>query len=218
MRPILYSFRRCPYAMRARLAIRASAIQVELREVILREKPPEMLAISPKGTVPVLQLPDGQIVDESLDIVWWVLQQNDPLGWLNVTSEETNTGKILIETNDTLFKTALDRYKYPNRYAGDEREEREFRLCYRQQGEGFLQTLEACLSQYRYLLGEQVSFADIAIFPFVRQFAHVDAEWFYATNYSHLQQWLNLLLESKLFRSVMQKYPAWKTGDPVTLF
>jgi glutathione S-transferase len=217
MYPILYSFRRCPYAMRARLAIRGSALQVELREVLLRKKPPEMLLISPKGTVPVLQLPDGQVVDESIDIVWWALNQSDPLGWLNFTTEQTKAGKGLIEINDTAFKNALDHYKYPNRYADIKEEAHQPAHYYRQQGEQFLQTLEANLSQHRYLLGEKISFADIAIFPFIRQFAHVDSDWFYTTNYHHLQQWLKAFLESELFLSVMQKHPTWQSDDQVTL-
>src|SRR5690554_5339291 len=163
--PILYSFRRCPYAMRARLGILFAGLQVELREIVLRNKPAQMLAISPKGTVPVLQLPDGQVIDESLDIMRCALQLQDPQQLLD---ESTLTqGYALIEQNDRQFKHWLDRYKYADRYP--EMTQLEYRL----QGEVFLQQLEQLLNQ-SFLLGDKISLADIGIMPFIRQFAHVD--------------------------------------------
>ncbi|MBF5040363.1 glutathione S-transferase [Methylophilus sp. 13] len=198
--PILYSYRRCPYAMRARMAIWAANIQVEVREISLREKPAHLLQISPKGTVPVLQLPDGTVLEQSLDIMQWALVQSDPQGWLNADPEAVNA---LITINDGDFKKALDRYKYPDRYP------EQAQLVYREQGEQFLQRLEAALEQHDYLLGDSASMADVAIFPFIRQFAAVDAEWFASSPYPKLRIWLEGWLESALFAEVMQKFPTY---------
>lgn len=198
--PVLYSYRRCPYAMRARMAIWAANIEVEVREISLREKPAHLLQISPKGTVPVLQLPDGTVLEQSLDIMQWALAQNDPQGWLNADSEAVNA---LITKNDGDFKKALDRYKYPDRYP-------EYtQAFYRGQGEQFLQRLETALAQHDYLLGDKPSMADVAIFPFIRQFAAVDAEWFASSPYLRLRAWLERWLESPLFAEVMQKFPTY---------
>ena len=201
--PILYSYRRCPYAMRARMALWAAQIQLEVREVSLREKPQHLLQISPKATVPVLQLPDETVLEQSLDIMHWALQQNDVQGWLggNVAMADT-----LIGVNDGEFKKALDRYKYPERYP------EQSALFYRQQGEQFLQRLEALLSEHRFLLGDSASIADVAIFPFIRQFAAVDAEWFAQSDYVSLRAWLAGWVESALFDEVMQKFPAYIEG------
>jgi glutathione S-transferase len=200
MKPILYSYRRCPYAMRARMAIWAANIQVEVREISLREKPAHLLQISPKGTVPVLQLPDGTVLEQSLDIMQWVLVQSDPQGWLNADPEAVNA---LITINDGDFKKALDRYKYPDRYP------EHTQAFYREQGEQFLQRLEAALEQHDYLLGDSASMADVAIFPFIRQFAAVDPEWFASSPYPKLRIWLEGWLESALFAEVMQKFPTY---------
>lgn len=198
--PILYSYRRCPYAMRARMAIWAVNIQVEVREISLREKPAHLLQISPKGTVPVLQLPDGTVLEQSLDIMQWALAQSDPQGWLNADPEAVNA---LITINDGDFKKALDRYKYPDRYPEHAQQ------VYREQGEQFLQRLEAALEQHDYLLGDKPSMADVAIFPFIRQFAAVDAEWFASSAYPKLRVWLDGWLQSPLFVEVMQKFPTY---------
>lgn len=212
MEPILYSFRRCPYAIRARLAIKVSGVQVQLREVILGAKPAEMLLISPKGTVPVLQLADGRVIDESVDIMFWALEKNDVGGWLDFDDEFLVEIKNIVKENDTEFKGCLDRYKYADRNTEPPQ------LYYRQQGEVFLQALERRLSSQRYLLANRICFADMAIFPFIRQFAHVDKEWFYNSPYKNVQRWLEALLESDLFLSVMKKQQAWKPGDSLTLF
>lgn len=198
--PILYSYRRCPYAMRARMAIWAANIQVEVREISLREKPAHLLQISPKGTVPVLQLPDSTVLEQSLDIMQWALAQNDPQGWLNADPEAVNA---LITINDGDFKKALDRYKYPDRYPEHAQQ------VYREQGEQFLQRLEAALEQHDYLLGDKPSMADVAIFPFIRQFAAVDADWFARSAYPKLRDWLEGWLQSQLFEEVMQKFPTY---------
>ena len=168
--PILYSFRRCPYAMRARLAIAYANVAVELREVELRNKPQAMLLVSPKATVPVLQLKNGRVLDESLDIMLWALQQNDPEHWLKVAG--LDHAKALIRGNDELFKYYLDRYKYADRYPAYSE------LYYRQQGELFLADLESLLTQRTYLSGDQFSLADAAILPFIRQFCAVEPAWF----------------------------------------
>ncbi len=198
--PILYSYRRCPYAMRARMALWAAKIQVEVREISLRDKPAHLLQISPKGTVPVLQLPEGAVLDQSLDIMQWALAQTDPQGWLN---PDRDAIAELITINDGDFKKALDRYKYPERYPEQQQ------LFYRQQGEQFLQALETVLQQHRFLLSDSASVADVAIFPFIRQFAAVDAEWFAGSAYPQLRAWLNGWLESALFVQIMQKFPTY---------
>lgn len=207
----LYSFRRCPYAMRARLGIVFAKLQVELREIVLKNKPAQMLAISPKGTVPVLQLlgSDKQVLEESLEILQWALAQNDPHGLLNTDLVRAHA---LIEQNDQQFKHWLDRYKYADRHPQFSQ------LEYRQQGEVFLQVLEELLGKNTYLLGDHISIADIGIMPFVRQFAHVDREVFYSLPYPHLQQWLTDWLEHPAFQQVMVKFKPWQEDDAVVLF
>jgi len=207
---ILYSFRRCPYAMRARMALANSGLIVELREILLRNKPQQLLDISAKGTVPVLLLGNGSVIDESLDIMLWALSKNDPSHWFN--NDLIKDINQLIQENDGEFKYYLDRYKYADRYPDHEP------LYYRQQAEKFLIDLEQRLSQHKFLCSNNCSLADIAIFPFIRQFANVDFAWFQSSNYCNLNQWLNNHIESKLFQSIMDKYPAWKTGDDPVLF
>ncbi len=195
----LYSFRRCPYAMRARMALRYSQVAVEIVEVSLKAKPAEMLALSGKGTVPVLSA-DGRVIDESLDIMRWALAQNDPQDWL-LKDDPAAAAQIapLIEHNDQVFKVHLNRYKYAERYPEQPME------VYRGEGEVFLRRLEALLEGRDYLLADHPSLADVALMPFVRQFAHVDREWFGQTPYLRLQAWLQRLLESDLFTSIMKK-------------
>lgn len=199
MYPTLYTFRRCPYAIRARLAVKASAVQVDMHEVSLRNKPQALLDCSPKGTVPVLRLPDGTVIAQSLDIMKWALAINDPQQWMEGRSELSAEAAALIEQNDGSFKQDLDRYKYAERFP-------EFPAAhYREQGGLFLSALSDRLAQHAYLMRDQLSFADMAIFPFVRQFAHVDKEWFYTNADKHLIRWLDRLLASALFISVMEK-------------
>lgn len=195
----LYSFRRCPYAMRARLALRYSGVPLEIVEVSLKAKPAEMLALSPKGTVPVLSV-DGRVIDESLDIMRWALAQHDPQDWLLKDDRPAQQRiEALIAENDQVFKLHLNRYKYAERYPEQPME------YYRGQGEVFLRQLDELLSQQDYLLAEHPSLADMALAPFVRQFAHVDRQWFAQTPYRHLQRWLQRFLESELFVAVMAK-------------
>ncbi|MDE1912732.1 MAG: glutathione S-transferase [Pseudomonas sp.] len=192
---VLYSFRRCPYAMRARMALRYSGVAVQIIEVSLKAKPAEMLALSPKGTVPVLSV-DGRVIDESLAIMRWALAQNDPEGWLLGDDRAT---QALIEENDQGFKHQLNRYKYAERYPEQPMEH------YRAEGEVFLMKLEGLLAEQEYLLAGHLSLADVALAPFVRQFAHVDREWFGQAPYPRLQGWLQRFLESPLFIVVMAK-------------
>jgi glutathione S-transferase len=198
--PVLYSYRRCPYAMRARMALKIADIDVEIREISLRDKPKQMLKVSPKGTVPVLVLDDGKVIDESLDIMLWAVSQQDAARWLSVDAE---IAMQLIKENDTSFKSALDAYKYPERYPD------KTQIAHRKNGEVFLISLENKLSQTPYLFGDRASFADVAIFPFVRQFAAVDSAWFNQSPYDHLRDWLNQWLASDLFNSVMQKHQTY---------
>jgi len=205
--PILYSFRRCPYAIRARFAIKASYIAVELREVLLADKPKEMISCSPKGTVPVLHLFNGRVIDESREIIDWALQQHDPNAWSPKTEVEISETNRLIEMNDNEFKQHLDHYKYADRFPEAPME------YYREQAETFLQQLESKLTQNQFLITDSISLADIAIFPFVRQFAYVDKSWFDQSDYKKLQKWLNDFIALDLFTDVMRKYPRWKRGD-----
>ncbi len=204
--PVLYSFRRCPYAMRARMAITASGLNVELRDILLKDKPEEMISASPKATVPVLVTNDGQILEESLDILYWGLEQSDPECWLPEDGEQLREIKNLIAENDGPFKSALDRYKYHVRFPEKSRED------YRQEGENFLAKLENRLAQGNFLMGEAPTVADIAIFPFIRQFANSDRNWFDTAPYPALQQWLEYWLRSEIFLHIMKKRPLWQSG------
>lgn len=208
--PVLYSFRRCPYAMRARMAIAVSGQTCVLREVLLRDKPDDMLAASPKGTVPVLVLPDGTVIDESLEVMHWALGQNDPENWLSPILEDKANALALIAENDGPFKENLDRYKYPTRYENVDP------LDHRAGGSAFLHSLDERLSDQDYLAGEAFTFLDAAIIPFVRQFANTDREWFDQAGLKHVPRWLDDALASERFIRVMEKYPVWKTtGEEV---
>ena len=205
--PILYSFRRCPYAIRARLALHVGGIAYELREVQLCDKPEAMLATSPKGSVPVLVLADGHVIDESWDIMRWALEQHDPENWLGHEGQYLDEAAALVNINDSSFKAALDCYKYANRHPEHPQSH------YRAQCAPFLQRLEDCLQAAPCLLGHHLSIADAAIFPFIRQFAGVDPEWFARSPYPRLRDWTEALMHSGLFTSVMHKHPVWQDDD-----
>jgi glutathione S-transferase len=190
--------------MRARMALRYANIDVEVREIVLREKPAQMLAVSPKGTVPVLVLASGQVLEQSLDIINWALEQSDMDEWIVQDQAVQKLSADLIATNDGDFKQALDKYKYAIRFPENPPD------VYRAQGEAFLLRLESLLQQNAYLFRNTVSKADIAIFTFVRQFSMVDEVWFETANYPALKAWLNGLLNSQLFIDVMQKHSVWK--------
>ena len=208
--PCLYSFRRCPYAMRARLGILFAELQVELREITLKNKPPQMLAISPKGTVPVLQLLDGTVIEESREIMIWALAQQDPQELLHDAA--LHEANVLIDKNDNEFKHWLDRYKYADRHLEMTQTE------YRQKCEEFLQLLEELLTKNPYLLGKGITLADIGIMPFVRQFAHVNRDVFYNLPYPNLQRWLQDWLQHPLFLQAMTKFQPWQEKDDVVVF
>jgi glutathione S-transferase len=199
--PVLYTFRRCPYAIRARMALRYAGIAVEQREVALRDKPAALLAISPKATVPVLQLGDGTVMQESLDIMAWALERADPEGWLD--AGDADQAMQWIQLNDEAFKPLLDRYKYADRYPELSRSEHRERAL-----KGFVDPLDCKLREDDYLLGARISWADVAIFPFVRQFAMVDKDWFDTAPLHGIQAWLAGWLSSALFASVMVKPPS----------
>lgn len=203
--PVLYSFRRCPYAMRARLALAVSGTRCELREVLLREKPPSLLEASPKGTVPVMVLPDGSVLEESLDIMRWALGQNDPEGWLARGDAD------LIAVCDGPFKRSLDQYKYAERDGTDA-------LAHRAEGMAFLERLDARLTRQDQLAGPTRGFTDAAILPFVRQFVAVDRAWFDAQPLAHLRDWLDEHLASELFGAIMLRVEPWVPGEPPVWF
>lgn len=210
--PLLYSFRRCPYAMRARLALLASGIRCEIREIVLRNKPAAMLLASPKGTVPVLLTDEGEVLAESLEIMLWALRQHDPLGWLTPQHATLDEMLGLIAASDSGFKFDLDRYKYPERYP-----DVDARL-HRQSGATFLMQLERRLDANRYLFGKQPALADMAIAPFVRQFAHTDKAWFAAQDWPRLHRWLDSLLNTVSYETVMTRYAPWQEGQPAEYF
>lgn len=208
MLPILYSFRRCPYAMRARYAIRLSQRDVELREVVLKHKPPSLINLSAKATVPVLLLPDGRVIDESLDIMLWALSETR-----HIESIETFDDQLaLIQHNDTDFKYWLDRYKYFDRFPEHSQQ------YYQQQAEKYFCVLEKKLSKHTFLFGESMGLADIAIMPFIRQFSLVDNDSFNHMPFPYVKAWLALVLNSDFFSNIMKKYAPWKEGDNIIVF
>lgn len=205
--PVLWSFRRCPYAMRARLAVQAAGVSVELREILLKAKPDPFLQTSPSGTVPALKA-DDVILDESLDIMIWALQQNDPEGWLAVSDD----GWDLITRCDGPFKAALDRTKYATRYADADP------MLERQRASAFLIELNDRLGRNGWLFGGTQSICDFAILPFVRQFANIDRTWFDGQGWPHLHAWLEQFLASDSFAAIMVKHPVWAEGQPPLQF
>ncbi|MCT8986153.1 glutathione S-transferase [Shewanella phaeophyticola] len=213
---ILYTFRRCPYAMRARIGLHLSQLNPTVREIELKNKPQEMLAVSAKGTVPVLITADGNVIAESIEIMQFALTQHPDLTspWLSPNAYQTlldwmssSQTTALINANDHDFKPWLDKYKYADRFP------EQSQTWYRQQAEQFIQLLEQELqkqpSEYRYLCTHTPTLADFAIFPFIRQFANVEPQWFNALPYPNVSQWLNNLINSPLFLAVMQKYSLW---------
>jgi len=204
--PILYSFRRCPYAMRARLMIALSGQKVQLREVVLRDRPTALRKASPKATVPVLVLDTDHVIDQSIDIMTHFQQWVEPNDCLPFRDD------ALIEDNDGEFKKYLDKYKYHDRHPEQTKE------YYREKGEDFLKKLESLLAKNQYLAGETISFTDLAILPFIRQFAHVDTDWFDSSEYTNVQRWLQEFKDSALFNQVMKKYDQWHEGDEPIVF
>lgn len=201
--PLLYSYRRCPYAMRARMALLQAGRDFQALEVDLRDKPAALLALSPKGTVPVLHLPDGRVLEESWGIMAWALAPDDPDGWWHLAQSPENLD--LLYRNDGDFKHYLDRYKYPDRYPEDERSRDALRT---HAVAALLVPLEARLHSQPYLGGATPCATDLAIFPFVRQFAGVDPRWFAEQDLPSLQAWLAAWLGSRLFEACMARLPS----------
>jgi glutathione S-transferase len=210
--PTLYSFRRCPYAMRARLALRLCKIECIIREISLKAKNTEFLRVSPKATVPVLVLPNGEVLEESLDIIYWSLEQNDP-SKLKVNNQLGRKTSKLIELFDTEFKFHLDRYKYSSRYNIQNSQ------VHRDKAREILVQINTMLEGKSYMGGKNISFLDISILPFVRQFRIADMKWFDNNlGLDNVNKWLNIFLNSDLLASIMTKYKVWEIDDPVTFF
>lgn len=210
--PILYSLQHCPYAMRARLGILLAQQPVMLRAIVMQNKPAEMLAASPKGTVPVLVLGaehQNQVIDESLDMMLWALERNDPENLLYTESPDALAEMLhVIHENDAVFKPLLEQYKRAKRFHGDDEEHCRL-LC-----EPFIQGLEYRLTQHEFLMGTTPSLLDYALLPFVRQFSRVNRQLYLHGPYTHLQRWLNHHLQSRLYARAMLKYPLWlETGE-----
>ena len=201
--PVLYTFRRCPYAMRARISMYYSKINYEHREILLKDRPKKLYNLSPKGTVPVLNLPDGKVIDESLDIMKWSISVNDPDSWLaDNISDQLNAIRI----NDHDFKKWLDKYKYHDRYP-------EFPVqYYKDKCEGILNSLEKKLDEENFLFSQKISLGDMALLPFIRQFANVDIIWFNG-RFVNLSKWMGELIESEVFQSMMKKYEIWNPSS-----
>lgn len=204
--PILYSFRRCPYAMRARLALAHAGLACELREINLRNKPQALLEASPKGTVPVLVLQDGRVIEQSLEIMLHALQSKDPDGWLAPTQGTLDDMLALIDRNDSFFKQALDRCKYPEHYTAEAVNQAQTDAL------TWLADLDAQLTESGYLFGMNPSLADMALRPFVRQFARIDEAQWAEQPWPHLQDWLQRWIDSALFAEIMETYPGWVPG------
>jgi glutathione S-transferase len=196
IRPRLYTYRRCPYAIRSRLALYQAKIDYESIEISLKDKPIDFLALSPKGTVPVLVDNNGKVIEESLEIMIWALNKSDPDNWI---INDNNLSQELINENDFSFKKNLDRYKYADRFPEYSKE------YYRAQCELFINILNEKLKLKNYLMTEKISLADIAIFPFIRQFSLVDEDWFLNSKYRELKKWLQRFIESQMFKDVMKK-------------
>jgi glutathione S-transferase len=197
IRPRLYTYRRCPYAIRSRLALYQAKIDYESIEISLKDKPIDFLALSPKGTVPVLvDNNNGKVIEESLEIMIWALNKSDPDNWI---INDNNLSQELINENDFSFKKNLDRYKYADRFPEYSKE------YYRTQCELFINVLNEKLKSKNYLMTEKISLADIAIFPFIRQFSLVDEDWFLNSKYRELKKWLQRFIESQMFKDVMKK-------------
>lgn len=217
--PILWSFRRCPYAMRARLALKSVGLTVVLREILLRDKPDAFLAASKSATVPVLELRDGRVIEESLDIMFWALQEaGDPAGWLSGWSLRKQETQAFLDELDGEFKTDLDRYKYASRYSADTQTALELANVHRDRGCAFLTRIEERLAKEPFLNGVTPGLEDYAALPFVRQFRIADMKWFDKQNWPFLQKWLQTFLHSQVLKDVMYKYKPWVPGATPIIF
>jgi len=213
--PVLWSFRRCPYAMRARLALKSAAIKTELREITLKDKPAAFLAVSKAATVPALVTASGRIIDESRDIMFWALQQSgDPEGWLDCWHADKNAVTAFLDRLEGPFKDDLDKYKYAPRYTGyGSCDEDSFSVTHRARGSAFLDETEQRLCVTGFLSGPAAGLMDYAAFPFVRQFRIADPDWFDQQDWPCLHKWLQAFLHSPAFNAVMTKYQPWQAGQ-----
>ena len=217
--PIFWSFRRCPYAMRARLAVRSAGIKVELREILLRDKPSAFLAASATKTVPVLELDDGRVIEESRDIMFWALKTaQDPEGWLAPHTKDAGAVSAFFERLDGPFKQHLDRYKYATRFAENKKVIAENQVIHRTEGAVFLGEIEALLSKQACLSGAKIGILDFGCLPFIRQFRLADMHWFDAQDWPHLHRWLAAFLVSDRFCQIMEKYPPWQPEQAPVYF
>jgi len=212
--PLLWSFRRCPYAMRARLAIKSSGIPVRLREIRLRDKPEEFIADSEKGAVPVLKFQDGKIIDESLEVVDWALSNNDPEDWLRVRRESPGFCHDFVKKLDGPFKDSLDRYKYATRYENGLEDE----AIHRDLGAAFIREIDSRLQSQAYLSGADFGFLDAVSLPFIRQFRIANPNWFDLQSWGRVHGWLNEFLSSDRFGAIMTKFQPWKDEGEEFLF
>jgi len=206
--PILYAFRRCPYVMRTRIVLSYSNISYILRGIELKNKPSSMLEITEKATVPVMQFPDGNVLDNSLDIIYYALEKNDPEHWFDLPTEEKDKIRNLIALYDTEFVYLLNRYKYFEKHPEKTQEE------YRENIEtDFLVEMNSLLESQSYIMSDNISLADIAIFPLMRQFAFADKEWFFNSEYGNIIRWIESFLEHSIFKQIMEKHPIWQEGE-----
>jgi glutathione S-transferase len=222
--PILYSLRNCPYAMRARIAIFKAQQTVLLRDLVLSNKPAEMIVASPKATVPVVVLADGTVIEESLEVMLWALRESDPSDLLQAQTNKHKNSNLssdnlmlsamldLINEFDRGFKVCLEQYKCAKRYKEDNISE-----C-REVCEQYIQQLEQRLTQHTFLMSNNESLADIALLPFIRQFARVERQWYLQSPYPNVRQWLNRYLQSPMFTKVMAKYPLWLDSHETVYF
>ena len=211
--PILYSLRQCPYAMRARIGILLAKQSIILRDIVMNNIPTQMLTASPKGTVPVLVLSDSSVLDESLDIMLWALQKNDPSNLLYSNEDDGLANMLtLIKRCDNEFVEALKKYKAAARYHDSNI------ISYRQQCESFINYLEECLTKHNFIMGDSASLVDYAVLPFIRQFSNVDKKWYKQAPYPKLQQWLDNHYQNPLFAKAMTKYPQWLDSNEVVIF
>lgn len=211
--PMLYSLRNCPYAMRARMAVYVSGQAVQLRDIVLSDKPVHMHQVSPKGTVPVLVLSNGEVLEQSLEIMMWAFEQSDPNNYLMSDSPNTRAEMLsLVDLFDTEFKLRLEKYRSAKRYHN------ESVLEHRLACEQYLKMLELKLSQHAYLMSHSPSLADLAILPFIRQLARVERQWYLQSPYPNIRKWLDDYLQSRMFSKVMTKYPLWLTEKSLIVF
>lgn len=211
--PVFYSLRNCPYAMRARMAIYQSGQAVQLRELCLDSKPVEFLTVSPKGTVPVLVLPNGDVFEQSLQIMRWAFSTHDPDNYLLADKDHKQQQMLeLIDLFDEKFISSLENYRSAKRYHDDSL------LHWRENCEHYLQLLEQRLLQHRYLFSDNPTLADLAIIPFIRQLARVERQWYLASPYPSVRNWLNRYLQSPMFSKVMAKFPLWSAKEQPVIF